>query len=260
MGLAFLSLERPSIGDENQIAELTLGLDGKYFETISVILLRLNNTPTANLIFTPNAKEGKTKGKSLVEDKLFTESALQELQENYQYAVAQFDRLQSLYLNYFLDTKLIHIQAKGFRAGLTDEIEMNFEPLMAQSGSDEYIEYLIENYKKLFKDLDVEHSIEGNTIHAEGYALYDLLKGEHGYHLFYRSHLNPLLIKLDLKLLNEEVTKLDFQVIRLYNIWRGVQNKYSTLTDLRSGYTNFANIHPQELKLLLYANIVGSAK
>ena len=42
-------------------------------------------------------------------------------------------------------------------------------------------------------------------------------------------------------------------VVRMYDIWLGINHKSSTITDLRTGFTNQADIRAEEFKVLLLA-------
>ena len=81
------------------------------------------------------------------------------------------------------------------------------------------------------------------------------MKNEQGYHLFYRSHQNALPIQVLVDWVGRNSKEEGFNVIRLYDIWLGEHNKSSTITDLRTGYTNQADITADEFKLLVYAGL-----
>ena len=65
------------------------------------------------------------------------------------------------------------------------------------------------------------------------------------------SHQNPLPIHLTIEIEGKRKAKpLKSKVIRIYD-------GQTTLTDLRTGFTNDANITPSEFKLLLYAGTLS---
>lgn len=183
-------------------------------------------------------------------DRLFQEEGLRELREAYQYAGSQFDTIQTDFINHFLDVSFLLLAARDFLKGQTSRVTLHFESLITGMGEWE-IQYLREQYLALFKTLDMQHepSKDGLSITAEGHALYELLHGEDGIHLFYRSHQNPLPIRVSVQPDEPSNGKPSaHKVIRIYD-------GSTTLTDLRSGFSNTLNMTPSELKLLLYAGL-----
>ena len=121
------------------------------------------------------------------------------------------------------------------------------------------IAFLKELYKRLFTDLDIGFKLVEDNFEIEGVGINELLLAEKGYHLFYRAHKNPLPIKVSLekgrRIIDEEGTN---PVIRLYDISLGTKHGASTITDLRTGFTNQANITTNEFKLFWYAYLANS--
>jgi len=114
------------------------------------------------------------------------------------------------------------------------------------------IEYLVKLYEEMFKGLDLAYKFdEENLVFSlEGYNIYALLKSESGIHLFYMPYLNPLPIRVNIELESEEKSTDEntLHVVRIYN-------GSSTITDLRTNFTNASNISVNEFKLLLYAGL-----
>lgn len=180
-------------------------------------------------------------------DRLFQEEGLREIRELYQYASAQFDTIQTDFVTHFVDTAFLMLAARDFLEGQTDQITMAFSSLITGMGTWE-IDYLLDQYMALFKKLDIQAKADKQkrSITAEGHALFELMRGEAGVHLFYIAHQNPLPVQLAIAKADQAYTPR--QVIRIYD-------GSSTLTDLRSGYSNAMNMTPDELKLLVYAGI-----
>jgi hypothetical protein len=98
-------------------------------------------------------------------------------------------------------------------------------------------------------DLDFKINQTNRTITAESHSLYELLKGEHGIHLFYLPYQNPIPIFVKIEAENEESMPFyQLKVIRFYD-------KLNTLTDLRTGLTNAVNMNVSEFRLLLFAGL-----
>lgn len=180
-------------------------------------------------------------------DRLFQEEGLREIREVYQFSSSQFDTIQTDFINYYVDTAFLMLASNGFLNNQTDPITLSFESLITGMGAWE-IQYLIDQYAALLKELDIQFKIDKNhlSISAEGHSLFDLLQGEGGIHLFYIAHQNPLPIRLIVQM--DDHAHAPYQVIRIYD-------GASTLTDLRSGYSNTMNMTPSELKLLVYVGI-----
>ncbi len=202
--------------------------------------------------FTPRREDGAA-NRALREhfrDRLFQEEGLKELRESYQYSNSQFDTVQTDFINYFIDVNFLLLAAHDFLQEQTSRIILRFESLITGMGEWE-IQYLLDQYLALLKALDVQHTKSKTEpeINAEGHALYELLCGEAGIHLFYRAHQNPLPVRLTVRRVDETAAApTPHKVIRIYD-------GSTTLTDLRSGFSNALYITPSELKLLLYAGL-----
>jgi len=116
----------------------------------------------------------------------------------------------------------------------------------------EEIEFLIKHYERMLTEMNKKFEVDekNQTILIEGYNVLKLLEAEVGIHLFYKSHQNPLPIKFILRYFkNDKVKKSQsYQVIRIYD-------ETKALTDLRTGYTNAANMTFAEFRLMLYAGM-----
>lgn len=234
---------------KQKITNLSLGFRDKYFKEKPAIPLRLK----ANSIYPRNEILGISKAVRLnLQDRLFQQEAINEINENYFYASSNFTSLESEFIESFLKVTFLEFFSEGFLKDKTDKIRLTFESCITGLGN-EQIEYLSRLYLKLFEDLDVHAQASKNKriITAEGHSLFDIFKNEHGIHLFYIPHQNPLPIRLTIKheghLSNKETNT---KVIRIYD-------GKSTLTDLRTGFTNDANITPVEFKLLIYAGTLA---
>ncbi len=234
---------------KQKLTNLSLGFRDRYFKEKPAIPLRLKS----NSLYPRNEGWGGAKAKRLnLQDRLFQQEAIKEINENYLYASSNFTSLESEFIDSYLNVSFLEFFSNGFLEGKTDKISLNFESTITDLGKTQ-IDYLIELYSKLFKDLDIQFQVSKNkkNIAAEGHSLFEILKNEEGIHLFYISHQNPLPILLSLQL-EENVKPVTpkKKVIRIYD-------RQSTLTDLRTGFTNDVNITPIEFKLLVYAGTLA---
>ncbi len=232
---------------KQKVTNLSLGFKDRYFKEKPAIPLRLK----ANSLYPRNEGWGAAKAVRLnIQDRLFQQEAIKEINENYQYASSNFTSLESEFIDSYLNVAFLEIFSKGFLKNKTDKISLHFESSITDLGKDQ-IEYLVNLYAGLLEDLDIQFQIFKNkrTITAEGHSLYEIFKNEHGFHLFYISHQNPLPIRLMVNFEGRSSPKPSkLEVIRIYD-------RQATLTDLRTGYTNDANITPGEFKLLIFAGI-----
>lgn len=231
---------------------ILLGFRSKYLDNIATNAFRLK-TSTSSIIYNRPTSTSKI-DRILMKDKLFQKSALDELKYVYQNSPDQFDRQQSAYLEDLLDISFMKLRVAGMYSNEPDKIEVRITSSISNQGEDE-IEFLQECYTNLLDHLDIGFKKIDNCIEAEDYGLYELLKNEDGFHLFYRSHQNPLPIQVEITKKGLDRNDLNPHVIRLYDIWLGKDNKASTVTDLRTGFTNQAAITSSEFKLFLYAGL-----
>ena len=182
-------------------------------------------------------------------DKLFQEAAMNDLADSYRFNATEFDRMNTQFLDHWLDVALLHLYLKGIIHQTVDTLTIDFHSYIADLGDPE-IDFLIGRYKEMFEGLDITYQFDedNKTFSVEGYNLNELLKGEAGIHLFYIPYQNPLPIRVSIKQENQKKTDKDLKVIRLYN-------STTTITDLRTNYTNAGNISSSEFKLLLYGGL-----
>lgn len=242
---------------KNQLAEkkehanrMLLGVRSKYLDHIVSTSLRLKSAGTSSIIY----KRDTTKiDKILLQEQLFQKSALEELRYVYQNAPEQFDKQQSIYLTDYFDVAFLKIKVDHLELDQLDRLELRILSTISNQGQEE-IKYLKRLYKAIFEELDFAFKLVDDTFYIEGYGAQKLLSAEQGYHLFYRSHQNPLPIQVSVGNEQEQSTwKKTSSVIRLYDISLGEDHKASTITDLKTGYTNQARMTANEYKLFLYA-------
>ncbi|BDS12439.1 AAA family ATPase [Aureispira anguillae] len=242
---------------KNQLAEkkehanrMLLGFRSKYLDHIVSTSLRLKSAGTSSIIY----KRDTTKiDKILLKEQLFQRSALEELRYVYQNAPEQFDKQQSIYLTDYFDVAFLTLKVDHLEREQLDKIEIRIQSAISNQGQEE-IKYLERVYKAIFEELDISFQLIDHVFYAEGYGAQQLLRAEQGYHLFYRAHQNPLPICVTIRGTQENAPSEMFNsVIRLYDISLGEEHKASTITDLRTGYTNQAKITANEYKLFLYA-------
>lgn len=245
---------------KNQLAEkkehanrMLLGIRSKYLDHIVSISLRLKSAGTSSIIY---KRDNSKIDKILLEQQLFQRSALEELRYVYQNSPEQFDRQQSIYLTDYFDVTFLNLKVTALEEEQLDKVKLTISSTISNQGHEE-IKYLKRVYKTIFDELAISYQLIDNVFHAEGYAVRELLMIERGYHLFYRSHQNPLPIQVELEVEGEKVEDWGTNsVIRLYDISLGEEHKASTITDLRTGYTNQARITADEYKLFWYACLI----
>ncbi|MFT6938123.1 MAG: ATP-dependent Clp protease ATP-binding subunit ClpC [Saprospiraceae bacterium] len=224
-----------------------LGLSNPYFIEPPLIPFRLKRV---RVNIKGNYKNINVHERQVMHDKFFQKDAFEELREGYHYGIEAFDRTQSQFIQHYLDVAFLELSARGFLNQKADKVTVSFESKINNQG-DEMIEFLFEQYQKLFKSLDLDLKIdeENRTITAEDHSLYDLLKGEHGIHMFYLPYQNPVPIFVKINASGEESLLFhQLKVIRFYD-------KFNTLTDLRTGLTNAVNMNISEFRLLLFAGL-----
>ncbi len=232
---------------KDKVKDTMLGFRDNYFKGGPAIPLRLKGGGLGSYM---QKSAASTKGyRQLLKDKLFQEQALTELNEFYRLASDQFDSLNSEFLDNYLDVAFIGLFAKGFLDEQSDIVTMRFSSCIEGTGEKE-IKFLMQIVLDYFKDAEVQFEVNHShkTITAEAHSLHEIIKGERGIHLFYRSHQTPLPIRVEIETLGKKSAKEVMKVIRLYDL-------KATLTDLRTGFSNDINITPKEFKLILYAGL-----
>ena len=226
------------------LKEMLLGFQNKYYISRPVIPLRLKRVGQ----FVPKHDFGNERLVKM--DKFFQQEAMNELKENYRFNAAEFDRISSQFLDNLLDVGLMRHYAQAVLDDHIDDVQISFQSYIEGLGKRE-IEFLVKTYEKMLKGLDMAFQLdeEQQVFTLEGYHIYSLLKGENGIHLFHIPHQNPLPIRVIVKDLNDEKSKASIlKVIRLYN-------DLSTITDLRTNFTNEGDISSNEFKLLLFSGL-----
>ena len=227
------------------IRETILGFQNKFYISPPVIALRLKRVGD----FVAKKDWAGSKHRNVMMDKLFQQEGMDEIKESYSFNAAEFDRVSSQFLGHFLDVTFLKLYMQGVIAEEIDLVKISFHSYIEGLGKDQ-INYLIETYQKIFKGLDIacDFDEQTNELTLEGYNIYVLFKGEHGIHLFYIAHQNPLPIRVSIVLEDQVSNDNILNVIRVYN-------GTSTITDLRTNFTNAGNISINEFKMLLYGGL-----
>ncbi len=176
--------------------------------------------------------------------KLFQESALKEISDQFQYSASPISRMETEMSNHHIDNLLLEQMVNGFLEDQYDYLRFDIQSLITGLGGPETA-YLLDQYEMVLKNLDLPYlRPEGESfIRAEGFQLYELFKGENGIHLFYVAHQNPLPVRVQISR-DQEAAADSYKVIRIYDSRR-------TLTDLRTAYTSDFHASVQEFKLFL---------
>ena len=187
--------------------------------------------------------------KEALRDKFFQIEALLELREEYRHGSPLFSSAQTDYLISYVDVAFLEIMLQGFLFGETEKVTLHFKSGVTHSGEDE-IKFLKGKYLALFENMDlaVQTEDEQHFITIEGYNLRNLLSNEVGIHLFYVAHNLPVPIMVSLQTASQEKENNSLKVIRVYD-------GQTTVTDLRTGYSNAMNMTEDELKLLLFGGL-----
>jgi len=232
---------------KQRIIDMSLGFRDRHFKEGPAIPLRLKG----GTLIPKNDWSNKVVRES-IKDKLFQQEAMQEIIENYRITSAQFDSLQTEFIDNYLDVSFLELFAKGFLKGKSDQIELTFSSYIEGQGQAQ-IERLVKIYSSFLEKMDIQYKLskDKKSIAAENHSLYQLLQHEEGIHLFYLNHQNPLPILLELTGAGVPRRKKPIpKVLRIYN-------SNATLTDLRTGFTNAQNITASEFKLLINGGLKG---
>jgi ATP-dependent Clp protease ATP-binding subunit ClpC len=235
------------VSTKEKVKETMLGFRDNFFRGGPAIPLRLKGGGLGSYIQKSNAS---TKGyRQLLKDKLFQEQALSELNEFYRLASDQFNSLNTEFIDNYLDVAFLALHTKGFLKGNADEVEIKYTSCIDGKGRKE-TNYLMDLHKAYFKDTNIQFEVneKANTIIAESHSLFELMKGERGIHLFYRTHQTPLPIRIEVNTIGKRNSLDGMNVIRLYDL-------KATLSDLRTGFSNDVQITPKEFKLILFAGL-----
>lgn len=233
---------------KQKIKTLSLGFRDQHFRDGPAIPLRVKRGSVVQ------RSEWSTKAvRESKKDLVFQREAMQEINEGYEYGSATFDSLETEFVNNYLDVVFLNILGRNFLNDKYDKLIIDIRSYIEGTGETE-IKYLLNIYAAFFASKDIEHLLDEEklSLKVEGFGIYELLSGEMGIHLFYRPYENPLPINFSLRHQenNQRIKQRQDQnqVLRLYDI-------QATLTDIRSGFTNDAQIAPEELSLMLYAGL-----
>lgn len=239
---------------KQRVIDMSLGFRDKHFKEGPAIPLRLKGGTMV-----PKHNWANKVVRESIKDRLFQQEALQEISENYRITAAQFDSLETEFIDAYLDVSFLELFAKGFLKEKSDKITMSFESYIDNYGEKE-IAKLVQMYAGIFAALDIQYQVskDKQRITAETHSLYDILKHEEGIHLFYVAHQNPLPVVLQLSgpALPERKSKARTHTPKVLRLYHGD----ATLTDLRTGFTNAQNITATEFKLLLHAALNGQKR
>lgn len=226
--------------EENReaVRNMMLGFRDKYFKIAPAIPIRLK---PVNII---PRKEWTTKGiRENIKDRLFLAEGIKEISEAYRVSNPQFDSLNTEFLQHYLDVAFLKMQLPYVLKNQVEKVELRIGSCINDMGQKE-VSFLMDKYLELLTQLDLPHkTIDNQTIiELDFFGVRQLFQGEIGVHLFYRAHQNPIPVSVTFGA--EELEELN--VIRIYD-------SSDTITDLRTAFSNAANITPGEFKLLLYA-------
>lgn len=234
---------------KNQLAEvkervqtMLLGYRDRTFDEAPAKTLRLKRIKLSSSSWDDKSY------RQMVKDQLFQQEGMQEIVEYYRHAAAQFDSLGTEYLDNFLNVFMLHLAAKGFVKGATQKVTLKIETGITGIGNQQ-IDYLLAHYHQLFHFLDIRFiENEDHSFTLEGYSLYELFQGEQGIHMF--RNIQGAMIPIKLTVYEEGQTVANFQSLKVVRVYTE-----TTLTDVRTGFSNTISITPQEFKLLLVAGV-----
>jgi len=232
---------------KERVQTMLLGYRDHNFDEAPALPLRLKRIKNSSFNYSTHA--GDKAYRKMVKDQLFQQEGMQEIIEYYRHAAAQFDSLSTEFIDNYLNVFLLHLAAKGFVKGKPEKVMITIETGITGIG-DAQINYLFEHYEKVFEFLDIRFTKnrKAGTFLLEGYSLYELFKGEQGIHLF--RAIQGTMIPIKLMLQKEGQALPDFQSLKVVRVYTE-----TTLTDVRTDFSNSASITPQEFKLLLFAGI-----
>ncbi len=234
----------------DRINNRILGFGHDIIEKTSVKPLRIKRVGLSSIV---GRLEPDTKRRNLLKDRLFQSHGIDELKDAFRYGTEHFDREQTRYLNDLTAVEFLELATDAFHHNRTDHIEITIRSCVAATGDAE-VKFLLDLYADMLEGMDIQYKRNKaqQSLTAEGFALYRLLYGEQGIHLFYHSHKNPLPILLTVKDLNSSTD--DDAIPKVIRIYDG----FSSVTDLRTDFSNSADIAPAEFGLFLYGGVMGA--
>ncbi len=215
----------------------------------------LNHRPVSPLRLKLSSSDLWDGAREHYKEKMFRDEAVRALYETYRYAVPQFNPAETLFMELYLDTVILEIQAGGFEKGYKDRMEIRVASLVAGEGGAEK-EILLDNYTDFFRHLGMDYECwrTAGRIEAEGYGLYDLMAAETGVHLFKSAFGTGIPLMVWVRRPDEpDSPRPALDMIRLYD-------KTRLMTDLRTGLTTEIPITPQEFKLLIYSGAKATGR
>ncbi len=232
---------------KERVQTMLLGYRDRNFDEAPALPLRLKRIKNSSFNYSTHA--GDKAYRKMIKDQLFQQEGMQEIVEYYRHAAAQFDSLSTEFIDNYLNVFLLHLAAKGFVKGNPEKVTMTIQTGITGIGATE-IDYLFEHYEKIFDFLDIRFTTnkKAGTFLLEGYSLFELFKGEQGIHLF--RAIQGTMIPIKLMLQKEGQAMPDFQSLKVVRVYTD-----TTLTDVRTDFSNSASITPQEFKLLLFAGV-----
>lgn len=232
---------------KERVQTMLLGYRDRNFDEAPAIPFRLKRIKNSSFNYSNDS--GDRAYRKMVKDQLFQQEGMQEIIEYYRHAAAQFDSLSTEFLDNFLNVFLLELAAKGFMKGATEKVVFYIETGIIGLGKNQ-IDYLFDHYEKVFAFLDIRFTTNKHAgiLTIDGYALFDLFKGEQGIHMFRSLQGTMIPIKLLVKRIDQNAVNTNtLKVVRVYS--------ETTLTDVRTGFSNSITITPEEFKLLLYAGV-----
>ena len=232
---------------KERVQTMLLGYRDRNFDEAPAIPFRLKRIKNSSFNYSNNS--GDKAYRKMVKDQLFQQEGMQEIIEYYRHAAAQFDSLSTEFIDNFLNVFLLELAAKGFMKGATEQVTFSIETGIIGLGKNQ-IDYLFAHYEKVFEFLDIRFTTNrpAGTLTVDGYALFDLFQSEQGIHMFRAIQGSMIPIKLTITKVGQKAIKHQtLKVVRVYS--------ETTLTDVRTGFSNSIAITPEEFKLLLYAGV-----
>ena len=211
-------------------------------QLLSVSNLKLKKAPFHHL---------ETNTKFFEPEHLFEQNYLDEISDLFKNSADEYSREEAFYLNDFTDLAFLNMSAQAATSNETDKIEIHVSSLL-QKGGELFCDYLIDLYSSFLESLDISYKVSDYRIETEGYALFDLLKNERGYHLFYPPHQMPNPVRVLVYRAGEQLyaESLKSYVTRIYDLRKGDQS--GVLTDLNSKITTNYPLDLLEFKILLF--------
>lgn len=221
---------------KEEINTLVLGYNNNYYRPE-----KTQNYRFKRAIF-PTDEEGV-----IIENHLLDKDSLAQITENYRYALPAYDNMAAELLAAHIDVSVMSKAASYFISGKSDTLHLSLASLIDENGKDE-MDFLLKQYGNVFQKLGLgfKSNEKEHSIKVSGYGIADLLKSEAGYSLFYQSHKNPIPIVTNIQIedLKKDAQPKPEKVLRIFDLQR-------TMTDLRTGLTNVAQLNTEEFLVLI---------